>query len=543
MHATIVILVSSLSILILRSHPVGAYLPQTNPSYRTYRYHSSARSKSKLDLSARYIEIPLLDFLPSNNDDDEDPKKKKKKDEILVQPLPSIHLQQQPELSSIHVYGMKLTVPLHQQIINHAWDIAATNTDPNNRIDLDDDLMPQRVLPYNDPTKIPLVGIVAYKPPPQPSDDGTAKHPAIGAIGCVVHVLYNTAIANNDEYTKSLNMDNCNDDMADPSKKKKKNKPIRYNTPSTSKTVLCRGLFRFIVRDIKQSIPYTVALIEELSDENELTATERSQKLPVVSEVSDPFANMTTTEMMQQTLQSMQLVIDRMMENAIQSSNKPLTPLEESILQDNGMIDQQQQVLNEIRETAREYNNIWKMFLASLVDMSPQERYFAVPIMAAEICHFPNEVRRQMLVTTQAIERLRIACRAATNSVTDRSTSSLSTSTTLTTIKNSVVSMDNTVGTSRGGNGGSVVMSQNLNVGTPKLPSWSKKIKKGTILEYYWNEDYGWCRGQVIEDPLRIVPDEIVLTMHFPDDDSTHRLPFSAEEKVRWRPPSSSTPP
>ena len=103
--------------------------------------------------------------------------------------------------------------------------------------------------------------------------------------------------------------------------------------------------------------------------------------------------------------------------------------------------------------------------------------------------------------------------------------------------------MDNTVGTSRGGNGGSVVMSQNLNVGTPKLPSWSKKIKKGTILEYFWNEDYGWCRGQVIEDPLRIVPDEIVLTMHFPDDDSTHRLPFSADEKVRWRPPSSSTPP
>ncbi len=532
--------------LILRNHPVGAYMPQTNPSYRTY--HSFARSKatttattSTLDLSARYIEIPLLDFLPSNNDDDDgEPKKKKKKDEILVQPLPSIHLQQQPELSSIHVYGMKLTVPLHQQIINHAWDITATNTDPNSgsRIDLDDDLMPQRFLPYNDPTKIPLVGIVSYKPPQ--SEDGTAKHPAIGAIGCVVHVLYNAAIMNNDEYKESLSIDNSNDDTADPSKKKKKNKTIRYNTPSTSKTVLCRGLFRFIVRDIKQSIPYTVALIEELSDENELTAAESSQ--PLVGNVSDPFANMTNTEMMQQTLQSMQLFIDRMMLNAIQSSNQPLTPLEESILEDNGMIQQQQQVLIEIRETAREYNSIWKMFLASLVDMSPKERYYAVPIMAAEICHFPNEVRRQMLVTTHAIERLRMACSAAANAVATVSTSSLSTSTTVTTIKNSVVSMDPMVGTSRGGgNGGTVVMSQSLNVGTPKLPSWSKNIKKGTILEYYWNDDFGWCRGQVTEDPLRIVPDEIVLTMHFPDDDSTHRLPFSADEKVRWRPPSSSS--
>lgn len=542
---SIMMLVFSLSLLMLWNRSVGAYLPR-NP-YQSLLVAPKAtkiiKTTTIVALSARYVEIPLLDFLPSNDgdsvDSDDDPKKRKKKtkEEILVQPLPSTHLQQQPELSNLHVYGMKLTVPLHQQIINHAWDITATNVDAG-RIDLDDNMMLQRSLPYNDPTKVPLVGVVAYKPL-RKEDTGTAKHPAIGAIGCVVQVLYNAAIMNNDEYKKGLNIDSSrNDDTSDTSKNKKtkKKKTIRYNTPSTSKTVLCRGLFRFIVRDVKQSIPYTVALVEELHDGSESDVALVDLESNTIAN-DDAYANMTSTELMQRTLQSMQFVIDRMMENAIQSSNQPLTPLEESILQDNGMIHQQQQVMNDIRETAQEYNSMWNIFRSSLVDMTPSERYYAVPFMAAEICHFPNAVRRQMLVTTNPIERLRLACRAATAEVTAAASAS-----TRSTIQNPVVStsMDGTAGNTVS-HSGVVAMSQNLNVGTPKLPSWSQKIKKGTILEYYWNEDYGWCRGQVIEDPLRIVPDEIVLTMHFPDDDSTHRLPFSADEKVRWRPPSSSS--
>jgi hypothetical protein len=201
------------------------------------------------------------------------------------------------------------------------------------------------------------------------------------------------------------------------------------------------------------------------------------------------------------------------------------------------MLHQQQQVVNDLRETAQEYNIIWNIFRSSLVDMTPNERYYAVPFMAAEICHFSNSVRRQMLITINPIERLRIACRVASTEVAAMTSTS---STTFTTNNNPIVSTS-MEGITVGNTGGVVAMSQTLNVGTPKLPTWSQKIKKGTILEYYWNEEYGWCRGQVIEDPLRIVPDEIVLTMHFPDDDSIHRLPFSADEKVRWRPPSSSS--
>ena len=75
-----------------------------------------------------------------------------------------------------------------------------------------------------------------------------------------------------------------------------------------------------------------------------------------------------------------------------------------------------------------------------------------------------------------------------------------------------------------------------LKVGTPTLPPWASNIKKGVKVEYYWNEEYEWCKGVIVEDPIMII-DEIVLTVQF-EDGETHRLPFRADEKARWRPAS-----
>lgn len=88
-----------------------------------------------------------------------------------------------------------------------------------------------------------------------------------------------------------------------------------------------------------------------------------------------------------------------------------------------------------------------------------------------------------MLATTNPIERLRIACQAATAEVAVISTSTRST------IQNSVVSnsMDGMASTGSSSTSTSrrrvAVTWQNLNIGTPALPLWSKKINKGTILE------------------------------------------------------------
>lgn len=92
--------------------------------------------------------------------------------------------------------------------------------------------------------------------------------------------------------------------------------------------------------------------------------------------------------------------------------------------------------------------------------------------------------------------------------------------------------------------------SRNLKVGSPTLPQWALDIKDGTELEYYWNEEYGWCGGVVVGDP-EVMSDgdddydndddgEIValnVTVRF-NDGETHQLPLRAEEKARWRPMS-----
>jgi hypothetical protein len=103
---------------------------------------------------------------------------------------------------------------------------------------------------------------------------------------------------------------------------------------------------------------------------------------------------------------------------------------------------------------------------------------------------------------------------------------------------------------------------QDLQVGQPSLPPWASAIRKGMRLEYFWNEDYNWCGGTVLDEPVWVV-DEYLLTIQF-EDGEIHRLPFSAgtsptdytawspssihslaltsvvsslaDEKVRWRP-------
>ena len=53
-------------------------------------------------------------------------------------------------------------------------------------------------------------------------------------------------------------------------------------------------------------------------------------------------------------------------------------------------------------------------------------------------------------------------------------------------------------------------------------------------LSYYWNEEWEWCEAEDIEDPVLVV-DELLVTVRF-EDGEVHKLPFSPDEKARWRP-------
>jgi hypothetical protein len=76
---------------------------------------------------------------------------------------------------------------------------------------------------------------------------------------------------------------------------------------------------------------------------------------------------------------------------------------------------------------------------------------------------------------------------------------------------------------------------KDLKVGIPSLPPWANQIRNGVRVEYFWNEEEGWCGGIVVDDPVKIM-DEIIITVQFDDDGSVHRLPLRGEDKARWRP-------
>jgi hypothetical protein len=162
---------------------------------------------------------------------------------------------------------------------------------------------------------------------------------------------------------------------------------------------------------------------------------------------------------------------------------------------------------------AEEMAAVWDVFQGSLVDdIAPKDRKFSIAIMAAELADMTNALRQRILLTRDAQERLRIVLKE----------------------------LDELVGMARARKMAAQITdkvddsNKDLQVGPPQLPQWARSIRKGNRLEYFWNEEFGWVAGEVLEDPVTIV-EELLLTVRF-DDGETHKLPLTAEDKVRWRP-------
>jgi hypothetical protein len=156
-------------------------------------------------------------------------------------------------------------------------------------------------------------------------------------------------------------------------------------------------------------------------------------------------------------------------------------------------------------------------------------------MMAGELANLPSDARVKMLVTTDGVARLRLVLRELSFILSMDSARQITKSLSL----------------GGGGTGDSINIDprslkeaedsqKQLQVGTPKLPKWADQIKKGIRVEYFWNEDEGWCLGTVHEDPIKIM-DEIIVTLKFDDDGTIHKLPFRGDDKARWRPPKGNT--
>jgi predicted DNA-binding protein YlxM (UPF0122 family) len=195
----------------------------------------------------------------------------------------------------------------------------------------------------------------------------------------------------------------------------------------------------------------------------------------------------------------------------INTKPKKMSPLEEAILKESGV---DPNVRNVERNHAEEMAAIFDIFISSLLDIAPSriERLYVVAIMATEFAGLDNEVRKSVLTTVDGVARLRVVLKGVEKKIGLVQAKK---------ITEDIVNKNDED-------------SKDLQVGSPTLPPWAKRIKKGTKIEYFWNVAEGWCNGEVAEDPVMVV-DELIVTVMF-DDGETHKLPFQGDEKARWRP-------
>jgi hypothetical protein len=106
------------------------------------------------------VTIPLLDLIIAETDEDSYLSEEDELTESMVQPLPSTHLPD--ELTTLNVYGMQLSRPVHKRIIQDALERGERNG----------------VGKLNGMEKV--FGHVAYKP---------NANSLIGAIGCTAEIL------------------------------------------------------------------------------------------------------------------------------------------------------------------------------------------------------------------------------------------------------------------------------------------------------------------------------------------------------------------
>lgn len=366
-----------------------------------------------------------------------------------VQPLPSTHLPD--EMTTLNVYHVQTAVPLHKSVLDYA--VANAKDWIGEGLERS-------------------FGHVAWKPANSSS--------LVGAIGCAAEVLMPPSSSGN----------NKDDDTG---------------------AVLCRGTYRFIVREIKQSAPFPIAVVDELVDEmtwsspTEVPSVSSQSNANVDDEEDDgdnDYATLSPLELVQRTMQAMQSHVEQQMEICLHE----MSPVERSIA-DGNMLAQ--------RRAALEMAAVWEVFQQYLLDLcpSPTERCFTIGFMAAEMVNLSNDVRYKILRTTDGMERLRMVLRELEHAVG------------MTRARRVVHDITNPRKRDQ-----KVVVDEQA-----AFPPWTSRIRKGMRVEYFWDDEVEWCKGTVVEDPLFVV-NEYVLTIKFDDSDEIHKIPFEAKEMKRWRP-------
>ena len=482
-------------------------------------------------LQRKGITLPLMDLASSPSSSD-----------TIITPLPACHLP--TELSSFHIYGMQLQVAIHKMMIEETLSklqVGNRSGEPSAAmIGLQEDIFGR------DTTSEPLYGhlISARKENEgngDESDSDSDSSKLVGAIGCAAEIIIATP-------SDTVQMETVMEDpslsssfSSLPTSTDGNNDPSKQNQDSII-TVLTKGSFRFIVREVVQTFPYPIVVVDELLDDpisnndddyvkEEENATDSSsssaaalQKEKIYNDFADEYeededfddeeediySNLTPTDLMQRTFSAMKAIVDQKLD----VKSKPISPLEQSILEEKGLSSDTASSMESLkRDQAEEMAATLDVFISSLIDIAPSktERFYVVAMMAAEFGGLDNGLRREILVTTNGVERLRKVVKALEKKISFVQAKKLT---------QGIVDKSDDA-------------SKELKVGKPTIPEWAKRLSKGMKIEYYWSEQDGWLVGTIVEAVM--IVDELIVTVLF-DDGETVRLPFDPEEKVRWRP-------
>jgi len=346
----------------------------------------------------------------------------------------------------------------------------------------------------------------------------------VGAVGCATQILLVAPSTTSNEQDTIL-FDSAEDSG------------LNDDSDTGAVTAFVQGRFRFVVREVVQTFPFPIAIVDELLDDDNADPTSSLLESPAIPQVEelgtyeddddddyldddDIYNNLPPSTLIERILQSLRTLIDRTLQD---SQPKPLTLLEQSIIEarEEGSIGAKELAEFTQQNRAEEMAAIHDIFTSSLIDIAPTpvERNYAVAMMAADMAGFNRGKRREILEMVDGVNRLRVVLQEVEREVGMGQARRLS------------AEIGDKVDKE----------SKDLLVGDPTLPPWAKAIAKGTRVEYYWNDEYEWCAGTVIADPVMIV-DELILTIQFDDQDGdeSYRLPFQGDEKARWRPGDSS---
>ena len=110
------------------------------------------------------------------------------------------------------------------------------------------------------------------------------------------------------------------------------------NNEDVAMTVVVKGGFRFVVKEVKQTFPFLVAIVDELLDEapnssDSPSAVRSGYKEDDDDDNDDMYADLPTSELVPRALAAMKAITDQ----GISTKPKEKSPHEESILEQSNM--------------------------------------------------------------------------------------------------------------------------------------------------------------------------------------------------------------